>query len=75
VGLIVAEWALAEAFVDDDSRCIFHNALEFHVLYPYATVQHPVRYCSPRLGEGSAVETFHRKLIWRAPGNCAQVAQ
>src|SRR5207249_2356420 len=32
--LILAEGALSETFVDDDSRGMFHNAAEFSLLYP-----------------------------------------
>jgi glycosyltransferase involved in cell wall biosynthesis len=64
--VIVAEGALAETFVDDDSRGMFHNAAEFHRLYPNATVQHPVRYCAPRMEEGFALEALRRNLMWRA---------
>ena len=64
--VIVAEGALAETFIDDDSRCMFHNAVEFHMLYPNATVPHPVRYCAPRMEEGFALETLRRELAWRA---------
>jgi len=32
--VIVAEGAAAETFVDCDSRRMFHNAVEFAVLYP-----------------------------------------
>ena len=64
--VIVAEGALAETFIDDDSRCMFHNAAQFHALYPNATVQHPVRYCAPRMEEGFALEALRRNLMWRA---------
>jgi hypothetical protein len=64
--VIVAEGALAETFIDDDSRCMFHNAAEFRALYPNATVQLPVRYCAPRMEEGYALEALRRNLMWRA---------
>ena len=32
--MIVAEGALSETFIDDDSRGMFHNAHEYRVLYP-----------------------------------------
>jgi hypothetical protein len=34
--VILAESAASETFVDDDSRGIFHNAAEYHALYPNA---------------------------------------
>jgi hypothetical protein len=64
--VIVAEGALAETYIDDDNRGMFHNVAEFHGLYPNATMQRPVRYCAPRLEEGLALEALRRKLSWRA---------
>jgi glycosyltransferase involved in cell wall biosynthesis len=64
--VIVAEGALAETFIDDDSRGMFHNAPEFHRLYPDAPTHLPARYCAPRLEEGFALEALRRKLAWRA---------
>ena len=32
--VIIAEGALSESFIDDDSRGMFHNAHEYRVLYP-----------------------------------------
>ena len=46
--VIIAEGALSESFVDDDSRGMFHNAHEYRALYPDA-VTAPARYCAPRL--------------------------
>ena len=34
--VIIAEGALAESFIDDDSRGMFHNAHEYRALYPDA---------------------------------------
>jgi hypothetical protein len=64
--VIVAEGALAETFIDDDSRGLFHNAAEFHRLYPDAPTHLPARYRAPRLEEGYALEALRRELAWRA---------
>ena len=64
--VIVAEGALAETYVEDDNRGMFHNAVEFHRLYPDAPTHLPARYCLPRLEEGYALEVLRRKLAWRA---------
>ena len=58
--VIVAEGALSETFVDDDSRGMFHNAHEFATLYQEP--RHPVRYCAPRLDTGHALEAIRSKL-------------
>jgi hypothetical protein len=53
--LLVAEGVLAESYIDDDNRALFHNATEYHSLYPAEQVKAP-RYCAARLAEGNAVE-------------------
>ena len=63
--VIVAEGALSETFVDDDSRGMFHNAHEYGELYPGA-LQTVACYCSPRLDEGYEVEAIRRHLASRA---------
>ena len=62
---IVAEGALSETFVDDDSRDMFHNAHEYHGLYP-DEVRQPARYCAPRRDDGYEVEAVRRRLARRA---------
>jgi glycosyltransferase involved in cell wall biosynthesis len=63
--IIVAEGALAESFVDDDSRGMFQNAYEFQALYPEPAVE-PGRYCAPRLAFGVPVEAARRDIARRA---------
>jgi hypothetical protein len=63
--VIVAEGALSESFVDDDSRGMFHNAHEYRVLYPAAPNQ-PARYYAPRLEHGYEVEAARRWIALRA---------
>jgi hypothetical protein len=63
--VIVAEGALSESFVDDDSRGMFHNAHEYRDLYPDAH-QTLARYCAPRRDEGYEVEAARRRIEARA---------
>jgi hypothetical protein len=63
--VILAEGALSETFVDDDSRAMFHNAHEYAALYP-EDVARPARYRAPRLEIGYEVEAIRRKLAARA---------
>jgi hypothetical protein len=63
--VIFAEGALSESFLDDDSRGIFHNALEYHALYPDAAGV-PVRYCAPRCNGGYAIATARNRIDARA---------
>ena len=63
--MIIAEGALSESFVDDDSRGMFHNAHEYGTLYPDAGIG-PAQYCAPRLEEGYEVEAVRRRIALRA---------
>ena len=63
--VIIAEGALSESFVDDDSRGIFHNAHEYPALYPEA-VTRIARYCAPRLEQGYEVEAIRQRIALRA---------
>jgi Hint domain len=63
--VIIAEGALAETFVDDDSRAMFHNAQDYRSLYPDAAAA-AVRYCAPRRDDGHAVEAVRRRIAARA---------
>ena len=49
--VIIAEGALSETFIDDDSRGMFHNAHEYRRLYAEEHVA-PAHYCAPRVDEG-----------------------
>lgn len=64
-GVLIAEGALAESFVDDNSRGMFHNAHEHAVLYPDIP-RLPALYCAPRREDGEQVEAVRRRLAWRA---------
>jgi Hint domain len=62
--VIIAEGALSESFIDDDSRGMFLNAHEYRALYPAAPTI--ARYCAPRLDEGYEVEAIRQRLALRA---------
>jgi hypothetical protein len=63
--VIIAEGALSETFVDDDSRGMFHNAQEYHLLYPNEPLP-SAAYYAPRCSDGYAVEAARRKIARRA---------
>ena len=63
--VIIAEGALSESYIDDDSRGIFHNADEYRVLYP-ETVTGIAQYCAPRLEDGYEVEAIRQQIALRA---------
>jgi probable HAF family extracellular repeat protein len=63
--VIVAEGALSETFLDDDSRAMFHNAHEYAALHPDDTRQ-PACYCASRLEDGYEVEAARRRIATRA---------
>jgi autotransporter passenger strand-loop-strand repeat protein len=67
--VIIAEGAPSETFIDDDSRRMFHNAHEYHAMYPdYARAAPAVaaRYCAPRVEDGYEVEAVRRRIAQRA---------
>jgi autotransporter passenger strand-loop-strand repeat protein len=68
--VIIADGALAESFVDDDSRLMFHNALDYYALYPEPPDRAPPVYCAPRLEGGLALEALRRRLAGRAARLC-----
>ena len=63
--VIVAEGALSESFLDDDSRAMFHNAHEFRALYPDAAAD-AAHYCAPRLDAGYEVDAVRQCIERRA---------
>jgi len=63
--VIIAEGALSETFIDDDSRDMFHNAQEFRKLYP--DEGHAVaRYCARRCDSGYEIELARQRIEQRA---------
>jgi O-antigen biosynthesis protein len=63
--VLIAEGALSESFIDDDSRGMFHNAQEYRTLYPDAATA-PMQYCAPRLEDGYEVEAARQRIALRA---------
>ncbi len=70
--VILAEGALSETFVDDDSRGMFHNAASFYEMYPDAA-DGPARYYAPRVEDGFVLEMIRAGLAARALPNVATV--
>ena len=62
--VIVAEGTLAESFLDDDSRGMFHNADEHRRLYP-DDVRKPAAYCAPVVEDGALLETVRARIAAR----------
>ena len=62
--MIIAEGALSETFIDDDSRGMFHNAHE------YDAATGLTQYCAPRHSDGYEVEAARRCIALRA-GLCS----
>lgn len=63
--VLLAEGAPSESFVDDEGRGIFHNAHEFHALYPDEERMEAV-YCAPRIEAGYVLEQVRGRLAERA---------
>ncbi len=63
--VIIAEGALSESYIDDDSRGMFNNADEYRALYP-ETVTGIAQYCAPRLEDGYEVEAVRQRIALRA---------
>jgi hypothetical protein len=63
--VIIAEGALSETFIDDNSRGMFHNAHEYAALYPHEAAA-AAHYCAPRHEDGYEVETVRRRIALRA---------
>ncbi|MGO9358042.1 MAG: Hint domain-containing protein, partial [Xanthobacteraceae bacterium] len=63
--VLIAEGALSESFIDDDSRGMFHNAHEYRALYPDELAP-PAQYFAPRHEDGYEVEAARRRIALRA---------
>jgi hypothetical protein len=63
--VIFAEGAMSETFVDDGSRQIFHNAAEYHALYPGVGAK-PALYCAPRVDSGYKLAAIRQRSAIRA---------
>jgi len=62
--VIVAEGALSESFIDDDSRNTFYNASEYRRLYPDA-IRKPAEYCAPIVEDGELLENIRHRIAAR----------
>ena len=63
--VIIAEGALAESFIDDESRSMFSNAHEYRQLYgDLATGL--AQFCAPRRNDGYRVEAVRQRIALRA---------
>ena len=71
--VIIAEGALSETFIDDDSRGMFHNAREYRRLYGEEHVA-PAHYCAPRLDGGYELETIRQRIARRAGSSAGNEA-
>ena len=63
--VIIAEGALAESFIDDDSRGMFNNVLEYRQLYGDVATG-LARFCAPRCKDGYRVEAVRQRIALRA---------
>ncbi len=59
--VILAEDAPSETFVDDDSRTMFHNLIEYHALYGDRPAV-PAVYCAPRVEHGETLDRIRRAI-------------
>jgi Hint domain len=71
--VIIAEGALSETFVDDDSRGMFNNAHEYKGLYPDSAVAE-ARYCAPRVRDGYGIEAARQAIHARAGRHASRVS-
>jgi hypothetical protein len=71
--VIVAEGALSETFVNDDSRGMFNNVHEYKGLYPDAVVA-DARYCAPRVRDGYEIEAVRQVIDARAGRHAIRVS-
>ena len=63
--VILAEDAPSETFVDDNSRTMFHNIVEYQALYGDRPTT-PAIYCAPRIEDGEALDRIRRAIDDRA---------
>ncbi len=63
--VLIAEGALAESYIDDDNRLLFHNAHEFREKYPDQVIG-PAQYYAPRCDSGFELETVRQRIASRA---------
>jgi hypothetical protein len=71
--LIYAEGALAETFLDDDSRGMFNNASDYHSRYPEG--RPAAFWCAPRVENGSGLEAVRQRLATVVAREAAEKAK
>ena len=71
--LIYAEGALAETFLDDDSRGMFNNASDYHSRYPEG--RPAAFWCAPRVENGSGLEAVRQRLATVVAQEAAEEAK
>ncbi len=72
--VIIAEGALAESFIDDDSRGMFSNAHEYRQLYGDVATG-LAQFCAPRREEGYQVEAVRRRIALRAGVSAERISR
>ena len=63
--VVLANGAPSETFLNDDSRGMFQNVVEYRQLYP-GEVESPARYCAPRVEDGHELDVIRRQIDARA---------
>ena len=63
--VLIAEGALAESYIDDDNRLLFHNAHEYREKYPDQEIG-PAQYYAPRCDSGYELEAVRQRIALRA---------
>jgi hypothetical protein len=63
--VLIAEGALAESYIDDDNRLLFHNAREYRENYSDQVIG-PAQYYAPRYDSGYGLEAVRQRIALRA---------
>jgi hypothetical protein len=66
--IILAEGALSETFLDDDSRAMFQSTTDHQSLYP-GLARTPALHCAPRLDDGEHLQAIRDRIAARAATN------
>ena len=63
--VLIAEGALAESYIDDDNRLLFHNAHEYREKYRGQVIGR-AQYYAPRCDSGYELKTVRQRIALRA---------
>jgi len=64
---VIAEGTWSETYADwEDGRALFHNAAEFHALFPEYRAPETVSLCAPRPERGPGLDAVLRPVVARA---------